>query len=244
MPAIPATPGPGGPARPGPSAPVSGFPRAVVFDLDGTLVDTAADLTAALNHVLPRVGRGPVEVAAVRTMVGQGLRRLIERALGATGGIPADADLDTLFEDAFAFYGDHLTDSSQPFPGAVAVLDELRARGTVLGVCTNKPVGFSERLLGALGLAPYFAAILGGDSLRVRKPDAGHLLGTLERMGASTQGAVMVGDSQADIAAARGASVPVVAVSYGYTLIPAAELGADAVIDRLSDLPSVLGRLA
>ena len=223
---------------------MNSLPRAVVFDLDGTLVDTAPDLTAALNHVLPRVDRGPVTVAAVRTMVGQGLRRLIERSLIATGGIPEEADLESMFAGAFEFYGEHLTDQSFPFPGASDVLDHLTEAGVILGVCTNKPIALSERLLAELDLTKYFAAILGGDSLAVKKPDAAHLLTTLEQMSAKTDQAVMIGDSQADIAVARAADVSVVAVSYGYTMIPASELGADAIIDNLSDLPETLAQFA
>lgn len=222
---------------------MSSLPRAVVFDLDGTLVDTAPDLTAALNHVLPRVDRGPVRVADVRSMVGQGLRRLIERALTATGGIPDDADIEAMFEDAFRYYAAHLTDRSVPFPAATDVLDHLVAAGVTLGVCTNKPTALSERLLSELDLTKYFDAILGGDSVAVKKPGAEHLLTTLERMNARADEAVMIGDSQADIDAARAADVAVVAVSYGYTLVPASELGADAIIDTLSDLPETLARL-
>ena len=223
---------------------MSSLPRAVVFDLDGTLVDTAPDLTAALNHVLPRAGRDPVGVADVRAMVGQGLRKLIERALTATGGIPDGVDLEAMFEGAFEYYAAHLTDRSVPFPAATDVLDRLAEAGVALGVCTNKPAALSERLLSELGLAGYFAAVLGGDSLAVKKPDAGHLLTTLERMNARPREAVMIGDSKADVDAARAAGVAVVAVSYGYTMIPAEELGADAIVHTLSDLPGTLARLA
>jgi phosphoglycolate phosphatase len=219
---------------------MSSLPRAVVFDLDGTLVDTAPDLTAALNHVLPRVDRGPVTVEAVRTMVGQGLRKLIERSLAATGGIPDNADIEAMFSGAFEFYRDHLTDQSIPFPAARNVLDHLTNDGVTLGVCTNKPIALSEILLEELNLIGYFAAILGGDSLDVKKPEAEHLLTTLAHMNAKAEDAVMIGDSQADIEAARAAAVPVVAVSYGYTMIPVNELGADAIIDHLADLPETL----
>lgn len=222
---------------------MSSLPRAVVFDLDGTLVDTAADLTAALNHVLPKAGRTAVSVDTVRTMVGQGLRKLIERALTATGGIPENADIDAMFADAFAYYGENLTAHSAPFPAAIEVLDHLIANGVTLGVCTNKPAGLSEKLLTELDLMKYFAALLGGDSLPVKKPDARHLLTTLEHMDAAVEDAVMIGDSQADIDVARAAAVPVIAVTYGYTMVPARELGADAIIDRLSDLPETLIRL-
>ena len=158
---------------------MSSLPRAVVFDLDGTLVDTAPDLTAALNHVLPRVDRGPVTVEAVRTMVGQGLRKLIERSLAATGGIPDNADIEAMFSSAFEFYRDHLTDQSIPFPAARNVLDHLTNDGVTLGVCTNKPVALQVpvRVL-------QVAAILGGDSLDVKKPEAEHLLTTLAHMNA------------------------------------------------------------
>ena len=149
-----------------------------------------------------------------------------------------------MFEGAFEYYAVHLTDRSVPFPAATDVLDRLVEAGVTLGVCTNKPEALSERLLSKLDLARYFTAILGGDSLTVKKPDAGHLLTTLRRMNARPREAVMIGDSQADVDAARAADVAVVAVSYGYTMIPAEELGADAVVHALSDLPEVLARLA
>lgn len=216
---------------------------AIVFDLDGTLVDTAPDLHAALNHALHRAGRPSVRLGDVRNMVGDGVRKLLERGFVATGGMP-HADV---FEDAaaacFAWYGENLSRLSRPFPEAADMLETLREQGFRLGICTNKPHRFAVRLLDELGLLDRFAAVLGGDSLPVRKPDAGHLLGTIAAMGSQAGEAAMVGDSVNDVLAARNAGVPVVVVGFGYTAVPAEALGADRVIDRFSDLPQALAGL-
>lgn len=217
---------------------------AVVFDLDGTLVETAPDLCAALNHALARAGRPALALADVRPMIGDGARMMLQRGLAASGGEPDAAELDRWFTVLLEYYWEHVADQSHPFPGVIELCETMRSVGLKLGVCTNKPFGLSKHLLEKLGIDHLFDAVLGGDSLSVRKPDAGHLLGTLEAMGAAPGRAVMIGDSQNDVMAARNARVPVVLVSFGYTVVPARELGADAVIDHFHDLPAALAGLA
>jgi phosphoglycolate phosphatase len=218
--------------------------RAVVFDLDGTLIETAPDLTDALNHTLALAGRPAVAELAVRQMVGDGARKLLERGLAATGPAPNDAEMDRWHGEFLTYYRANVAARSHPFPGAVDLMHELRAAGLKTAVCTNKPVDLSRKLFDDLEISHLFDAVIGGDSLPVRKPDPGHILGTLEAVGAGAAEAVMIGDSMNDVAAARNAGIPVIAVSFGYTTTPARELGADAVIDRLSELPAALAALA
>lgn len=216
----------------------------VVFDLDGTLIETAPDLAAALNHVLSKAGLPQVTLDAVRQMVGDGAKALISRGFAAAErALPPD-ELEHWFAVFLDYYGAHIADRSQMFEGVLAVLDELQAADLRLGVCTNKPEAMSRRLFEELDIAERFEALLGGDSLPVRKPDPAHVLGTLERMGIAPERAVMVGDSANDRDAGRGAGMPVVLVTFGYTTIPARELEADAHIDRFADLPAALSRLA
>lgn len=218
--------------------------RAVIFDLDGTIVDTAPDLHDQLEITLRQHDRPCPPLADVREMIGDGARVLIETGFAATGGWPADADLDLLYAGFLERYTAEPMKLSKPFPGLGPLLDELGAADLRLGVCTNKPQAPSERILVALGLAGRFEAVVGGDVLPVRKPDPGHLGAVLERLGCAPEAAVMVGDSANDVAAARGVGLPCVLVSFGYTRIPARELGGDLVIDRLCDLPTALRELA
>ena len=217
---------------------------AVLFDLDGTLVETAPDLCAALNHCLVLAGRPPVSVAEVRHMVGDGARALLRRGLAAAGAPPAEAEVERWFEALLARYGEHVADASAAFEGVVETLDAMSVAGGRHGLCTNKPILHTRILLDALDLARRFEVVLGGDSLPVRKPHPRHLLAALEAMGVEPSRAAMVGDSANDVAAARAAGLPVVLVSFGYTAIPAAELGGDALIHRFADLPAALAGLA
>jgi phosphoglycolate phosphatase len=214
---------------------------AILFDLDGTLVDTAPDLHAALNVALAALGRPGVTSASVRNMIGDGAQRMVELGLAATGGSTA-SELQTGVAHCLGHYEANISRLSRPFPGVVEALAELRLRGCRLAVCTNKRARFSERLLDDLGLLASFDAVVGGDSLPVRKPDPGHILGTLGKLGAKPAQAVMVGDSANDVNAARAAAVPVIVVSFGYTAVPPRELGADALIDHFDELPAALAR--
>jgi phosphoglycolate phosphatase len=212
----------------------------VVFDLDGTLVDTAPDLAATLNVILAREGLPPVEYEAARTMVGGGARVMLERGLAAVGRALPAAAVDALTRDFVEHYAAHIADSSQPFAGVELALDTLAERGYRLAVCTNKLEWLSLRLLDALGLSQRFAAICGADTFGISKPDPEILHRTIARAGAAAAGAVMVGDSHTDIATARAAKVPVVAVDFGYTDTPVVTLAPDRIISRFADLPEAV----
>ena len=212
----------------------------VVFDLDGTLVDSAPDLVATLNIVFARIGLPPVAYDAARNMVGGGARAMIVRGLKAEGRTLDVAEVDRLVSDFIDHYSVHIADRSRPFPGLEATLDALAARGCRFAVCTNKLEWLAVRLLDALALSERFAAICGGDTFGLQKPDPELLRRTIARAGGDADWAVMVGDSITDIATARGAGVPVVAVDYGYSQTPVTELGADRVVSALSALPNAV----
>lgn len=218
------------------------LPATVVFDLDGTLVDTAPDLCAALNHALGVLGRPGVPADDVRHMVGHGARKLLERGLAATGEVsPAlvEAGVPSFLE----FYAANIAVGSRPYPGVEAALDVLAAAGCGLAICTNKPAALSAALITALNWDGRFAANLGFDSVPAAKPDPGHLFATIAAAGGDAASTVFVGDSITDTTTGRAAGVPVVAVSFGFSDRPVAELGADLVIDHYSALVPALQTL-
>jgi phosphoglycolate phosphatase len=216
---------------------------AVVFDLDGTLVDTAPDLHAHLNEMLADLGRPGFALDDVRPMIGDGARMMLRRGLEASGGMPDGVDLEALFAEFLRRYTARPQRFGAIFDGVEPVLQALGAAGVKLGVCTNKPQAPADRLLAELDLARHFPVVIGGDSLAVRKPDPGHLQAVLERLGARPGRAVLVGDSANDVSAAKATGVPCVLVSFGYTETPARDLGAARVIDHLSELSAVLASL-
>ena len=216
----------------------------VVFDLDGTLVDTAPDLVDTLNVVFAREGLPAVAYQEARTMIGGGARRMIELGLAAEGRAFDRSHIDRLFDDFLAHYAAHIADRSRPFPGLEAALDTLAADGARFAVCTNKLEWLSVKLLDALGLAQRFAAICGQDTFAIQKPDPEILRRTIAQAGGSSDRAVMVGDSKNDIDTARAAGIPVVAVDFGYTEIPVTRLGPDRVISHFADLPAAVAALA
>jgi phosphoglycolate phosphatase len=218
-------------------------PRTIVFDLDGTLVDTAPDLIASLNVLFAREGLAPIALNEGRGMIGGGVRPLIERGLATQGRSLTAAQLDTLYADYVTHYAEHIADSSRPYPGVEAALDVLAARGCRFAVCTNKLAWLSVRLLDRLGLAPRFVAICGQDTFGVQKPDPEVLRRTIAAAGGDLADAVMVGDSITDIRTARAAGVPVVAVDFGYTDVPVSALDPDRVISHFDALPEAVGTL-
>ena len=216
----------------------------LVFDLDGTLIDTAPDLIDTLNLILAREKLPAVPFEAARNMIGGGARMLIERGLAADGRACGRDEVDRLYRDFVAHYGEHIADRSRPFPGLEAALDALAAAGWRFAVCTNKLESLSLRLLDQLGLSKRFAAICGQDTFGVQKPHPDILLHTIRRAGGARDRAIMVGDSVNDVDVARAAGIPVIAVSFGYTDVPAAKLGADRIIDGYAGLAATVSDLA
>jgi phosphoglycolate phosphatase len=225
---------------------MSSFPFDVVaFDLDGTLADTAPDLTAALNHALGAMGRPAVPAEDVRHMVGHGARALLQKGLAATGGM-TEALVDQGFPIFMDHYVAHIADHTRAFPGIEAALDALAARGVKLAVCTNKLEGLARQLVDALGWGDRFAAIVGGDTLPVRKPDPAPLFEAIARAGGGQIGNMRpayVGDSITDTDTGRNAGIPTVAVTFGFSDRPPEQLGATALIDHFDELIPTLERL-
>jgi phosphoglycolate phosphatase len=217
--------------------------RTVVFDLDGTLVDTAPDLIKALNFVLDREGLPPIPLHSARNMIGAGARRMIERGLEAEGRVATPADITRLTADFIDYYAAHIADGSRPFEGLEDALDDLASRGYQFAVCTNKLEWLSKRLLDQLGLSPRFAAICGADTFGVSKPDPVILQQTVARAGGQLASTVMVGDAGPDVGVARRAGVPVVCVEFGYTDVPVADLKPDLLIGHMRDLPAAVESL-
>ena len=209
--------------------------RAVIFDLDGTLVDTAPDLMRATNFVLSGMGRRPLEMVEVRAFVGHGARALLTRGLAATGGLPEAYDVEADYRRFVDYYAANIAHSSTPFPGLVALLDRLKAEGYGLGVCTNKFEGLSVLLLDALDLSKYFGSVVGPDTLGIAKPDPKPFYEAVNRLELDSPRAIMVGDSETDILTARNAGVPVIAVPFGYTPRPVAEFGPDRLIGHFAE---------
>lgn len=216
----------------------------VVFDLDGTLVDTAPDLAAATNHVLAQLGLQPVREADVRPFVGHGALVMIEQAAASRGRTFTQDELYRLFEVFIAYYTANISGSSKPYDGAIAALEHLSAQGVTLAVCTNKIEAHARSLLSELGMLRYFSALTGRDSLAVYKPDPGHLTGTIARANGTARKSIMVGDSETDIKTAQAAGIPVVAVDFGYSVEPVASFGPTLVISHYRELVRSVEMLA
>jgi phosphoglycolate phosphatase len=217
--------------------------RTVVFDLDGTLVDTAPDLISALNFVLDREGLPPVPLESARDMIGAGARKLIERGLELEGRSVAHQDLTRLTGDFIDYYAAHIADTSRPFEGLEDALDDLQTLGYRFAVCTNKLEWLSKLLLDQLGLSSRFAAICGADTFGISKPDPAILQQTIARAGGQLSSAIMVGDAGPDIGVARRAGVPVIGVGFGYTAVPIADLKPDRLISHMRELPAAVQSL-
>ncbi|HEU6441405.1 MAG TPA: HAD family hydrolase [Microvirga sp.] len=218
-------------------------PPIAVFDLDGTLADTAGDLVGTLNVILEREGLSPLPVAEARDMIGAGARALIERGFEAAGKELVPAHLDELYRQFMVHYGENICVRTELFPGVASALDRLEAAGFVLAVCTNKVEEHSVKLLDELGIGRRFAANCGRDTFPYFKPDPRHLTMTIARAGGDPSRAVMVGDSRTDIVAAQNAGIPVVAVPFGYADVPVKDLNPDIVIDHFDELFSAVETL-
>ena len=216
----------------------------VVFDLDGTLIDTAPDLIDTLNVVLASAGLKPVEYALARNMIGGGARRMIESGLLAEGRQASRPDIDRMFEQFIAYYADHIADRSRPFPGLETTLDELARHGCRFAVCTNKLEKLSRLLLDALDLTGRFEAICGQDTFKIQKPDPEILRLTIAATGGTPDRTIMVGDSGTDIDTAHAAGIPVIAVDFGYSDPPVTRLSPDRLISHYRDLPAAIWELA
>ncbi len=222
----------------------SAWPRVVIFDLDGTLVDSAPDIRLALNEAFAPLGAGPFALHVVKGLIGGGAVIAVRRA-ATHAGVALDEGAE---RDVLARFYPALSRASSAgrglYPGALALLTKLQASGRTLALCTNKAHAATRAAIKALGLEPYFAVVQGARDGIALKPDPAPLQGILETLGASASDAVMVGDSSADITAARAAGCRSVAVAHGYSNIPASELGADALAANLPDVLAAIGRLA
>jgi phosphoglycolate phosphatase len=223
------------------ASPLAG--AAIAFDLDGTLVDTAHDLIGTLNWLLAEEGHPPLPLAEARPFIGRGARWMIERGFQAAEAPLAPAQVQPLFERFIDHYTGHIADESRPFPGCVAALETLKAEGAKLVVCTNKLTGLSKALLDALDMSRLFEAVVGSDATPAIKPDPRHLETAIATVGGRLDRAIMVGDATTDAGAARAAKVPLILVSFGYTEVPARDLGPDILVEHYDELPAACVRL-
>lgn len=215
----------------------------LVFDLDGTLVDTAPDLAAATNHILERFDLPAVDEKEIRHFVGHGALAMIRGALAAHGRSVNEDNMADLFESFLAYYGANIAVKSRPYPGIIAQLDALSAQGARLAVCTNKIELHARMLLDALDMSRHFEALTGRDTLGACKPDPRHLTGTIDLAHGQIERAIMIGDSETDIATAKAALVPVVAVNFGYSVEPVTTFAPDIIISHFDELPAALANL-
>lgn len=217
---------------------------ALLFDLDGTIIDSAPDVCASVNRVLEAMDRPPITVEDTKMLVGFGARTLVEKTLAMTGETGSEKDVDFLLNGFLDSYKRHPSEHSVIFPGARDALDLFAQNGIKLGICTNKPEATCFPVLEAFDLKRYFPTIICGDTLEFRKPDPRHVFHTLDEMGAVHSGAAFIGDSEADIEAANNANLPSILVSFGYCHVPFENLKTDAVIDHFDELDDCLNNIA
>lgn len=222
---------------------MANLPSAILFDLDGTLVDSAQDLYLALNHILHLSGRPEMRLEQVRNMVGSGARAMIIQGFSETGTLPPHDEIDQLLKLFLDFHMDHMSGEEILFPGVKEMILQLAEMKVPLGLCTNKSLRLTHKLMHKIGLTDYFTAIVGGDSFDYQKPDPRHLTSTLDMMDCPKDRAIMVGDSGNDIIPAQKAAMPVIAVSFGYTHTPVADFNPDMIIDHFDDFFKALKAL-
>lgn len=215
-------------------------PSAILFDLDGTIADTALDLSATLNHILQKNGHEKIENSLIRNMVGQGAKALITKGFSHTGKAPDDELLEALFHEYLDYYLKHISDETELFPGTIEMLDDLKSQGIPLAICTNKNIELTYALLNDFKIIDYFDAVTCGDSFEFKKPDPRHLISTCELMNAEPTEAIMVGDSINDIAAGNRVKMLTIGVTFGYTETPVQELGPDIVIDHFDEMVNAI----
>jgi len=216
----------------------------IIFDLDGTLIDSAPDVCASVNRALETMGRPSISVDDTKSLVGFGARILVEKALQITGLPGTEDDIDVLLSGFLDSYRQNPSEHTTIFPGVCEALERYTQAGTLIGICTNKPEATCFPVLEALDLRRFFFTVICGDTLEFRKPDPRHVFHTLDAMGASRDTAIFVGDSEADIEAAKNAGLPSVLVTFGYCHVPFDSLGADVVIDHFDDLDEALNSIA
>ncbi len=217
---------------------------ALIFDLDGTLIDSAPDVCASLNRVLAAKGRREMTLDETKDMVGWGGRVLVEKALALTGVPGTPEDIDRTLEAFLTTYADHPADHTIVFPGVIEALEKFKADGVKLAICTNKPTATTPPVLEAMRLDGYFDVVSCGDAVPHKKPDGRHVLHCIEQLGASPETVAFIGDSENDIDAANNAGVRSVCVTFGYAHVPLEDIGADVLIDHFDKLPDALLKIS
>lgn len=218
--------------------------RLIIFDLDGTLADTAPDLISTLNRITAPFDLAPTKQLNFGNLIGQGARAMIQRAFELNNIALDEPLLDDLFEQFLVDYAANIAVETRLFDGAIEVIAQLEQSGDLLAVCTNKTEFLARRLLDQLGISQYFASVTGGNSFAFRKPDGRHILETIKLAGGDKTSSIMIGDSNADIQAAKNAGIPSIAVTFGYSDQPAESLGADAIVSTYSELTIALDKLS
>ena len=216
------------------------LPEAVVWDLDGTLIDSAPDLCLALNAVLASSGCAALEVEAVRAMIGNGVPKLVERGFRAAGRQLSEAEMARAVEQFMAHYSADPTAHTRLYPGVAETLAKLAAAGVKQGLCTNKPEAVTRSILQRLNVDQYFSAVVGGDTTAARKPDPRPLEVCIQTMGATVSDTIMIGDSAVDAGSAKALRVPIGLVAHGYRHTDLADIDADFVVDDIASVPEIL----
>jgi len=222
---------------------MNGYPAAIIWDLDGTLIDSAADLAQALNTLLREHGYAGLDEDHVRTMIGDGIQKLIERGFRAAGAAMRGTQLQDVMPRFMLTYSLCATNNTRLYPGARSVLQHFSDAGVRQGICTNKPESITKQILSSFSIASYFDVVVGGDTMAAKKPDPLPLRSCLEALNVMPRESMMIGDSATDVATAQAMNMPVGIVSYGYARRAARTLGADFLIDKLSLLPASIGEL-